>query len=245
MRPAMTTTVPGPHPCPDPAGWLAAAAGRWHAAGDLDSAVRAVVTDTAGLLPEGAAVSVTLLAAGRRPRDPVASDATAASLDTVQVGSGEGPLVTALGGTPDGSADLAHDPRWSCFAGHAAAAGVRAVVCLPLDTGREVIGALSVYGAGPGAPADPAALAPVAGHAALALRAVQRIEHLTTAVASRDVIGQAKGVLMERYRITSDAAFGILVRASQDTHRKVRDVAALVTETGEAPGTAGYADVDR
>jgi hypothetical protein len=40
---------------------------------------------------------------------------------------------------------------------------------------------------------------------------------------------------MERYRITADTAFGILVRASQDAHRKVRDVAALVTETGEAP----------
>jgi AmiR/NasT family two-component response regulator len=55
------------------------------------------------------------------------------------------------------------------------------------------------------------------------------------ALDSRDLIGQAKGVLMERYRITADTAFGILVRASQDTHRKVRDVAALVTETGETP----------
>ena len=234
MHPA-TTTVSVRRPCPDPAGWLVAAAGRWHAAGDLDSAVRAVVADTSALVPVGAAVSVTLLGAGRRPRDPVASDGTAAELDAVQVTGGEGPLVAALGGTPAGSPDLTHDLRWPRMARHAAAAGVRTVTCLPLDTGREVLGALSVYGAG----VDDPILAPVAGHAALALRAVQRIEHLTTAVSSRDVIGQAKGILMERYRITSDVAFGILSRASQDTHRKVRDVAVLVTETGEAPGTTG------
>jgi ANTAR domain-containing protein len=244
VRPA-TTSVPVPRTRPDLAGWLATAAGCWHAAADLDSAVRAVVTDTAALLPTGASVSVTLLAASRRAQDPVATGGPAAALDAVQVGSGEGPLVMALGGTPAGSADLARDARWPGLAAHAAAAGVRTVTCLPLDTGREVIGALSLYAAGPGAGPDPADLVPVARHAALALRSVQRIEHLTTALTSRDVIGQAKGVLMERYRITSDAAFGILVRASQDTHRKVRDVAALVTETGEAPGTAPCGDAAR
>jgi hypothetical protein len=44
---------------------------------------------------------------------------------------------------------------------------------------------------------------------------------------------------MERYRITADAAFGILARASQDTHRRLRDVAASVTETGETPQPRG------
>jgi AmiR/NasT family two-component response regulator len=79
----------------------------------------------------------------------------------------------------------------------------------------------------------------VAAQAALALAAVQRTVHLSRALESRDVIGQAKGVLMERYRITADAAFGILARASQDTNRRLPEVAALVTETGEAPPTPG------
>ncbi|MBM7808819.1 hypothetical protein JOD57_004656 [Geodermatophilus bullaregiensis] len=232
MHPA-TTTVPVPRTRLDLAGWLLGAARRWHAAPDADAAVRAVVGDLAALLPAGATVSATLLAAGRRPHEPVASDDRAAALDTAQVATGEGPLAAALGGTPAGSADLGRDARWPALAARAAATGIRTATCLPLDTGREVIGALSVYTVGPGP--DGAVLGTVAGQAALALRAVQRIEHLTTAVASRDVIGQAKGVLMERYRITADAAFGILVRASQDTHRKVRDVAALVTETGETP----------
>ncbi|PRY50005.1 ANTAR domain-containing protein [Geodermatophilus tzadiensis] len=228
---------------PDLDDWLAAAAARWHAADDAGAAVRAVVTDLAALLPADAGVSVVLRGAGHRPRDPVASCDRAATVDAAQVAGGSGPLLEALGGTPAGSADLAGDPRWPQLACAAAATGLRSATCLPLDTGREVIGALSVYAAGE--VPERTALGPVAAHAALALRSVQRIEHLAVALASRDVIGQAKGVLMERYRITADAAFGILVRASQDTHRKVRDVAALVTETGEAPAGPRPADDGR
>ncbi|SDD51586.1 ANTAR domain-containing protein [Geodermatophilus telluris] len=228
---------------PDLDGWLAAAAGRWHAADDADGVVHAVVGDLAALLPADAAVSVVVRGTGRRPRDPVASAPGAATLDAAQVAGGQGPLLEALGGTPAGSADLLQDPRWPRLACTAAATALPTATCLPLDTGREVLGALSVYATGE--VPERATLAPVAVHAALALRSVQRIEHLAVALASRDVIGQAKGVLMERYRITAEAAFGILTRASQDTHRKVRDVAALVTETGEAPGDPRSADDGR
>ncbi len=236
MRP-VTTTVPHPRVRPDSA-WLLAATRRWHAAADAPTAVRAVLTDVAALLPAGASASLTLLGTGRRPVEPQGDAGPAAALDAVQVGTGEGPLLAALDGAPAGSADLGRDLRWPALAVPAAAAGVRAVTCLPLDTGVEVLGALSVYATGTGPGADRSVLLLVAGHAALALSAVQRTGNLAVALDSRDVIGQAKGVLMERYRITADTAFGILVRASQDTHRKVRDVASLVTETGEAPGPA-------
>ncbi|SNS20890.1 ANTAR domain-containing protein [Geodermatophilus saharensis] len=227
------TTVPRPRP--DLAGWLLAAARRWHAAEDPEAAVRAVLDDVATLLPPDASVALTLLGTGRRPVAPQGDTGPAAGLDAVQVGRGQGPLLAALAGTPAGSGDLGRDLRWPLLAGAAAAAGVRAATCLPLDTGAEVIGALSVYATGAGPGADRATLVPVAGQVALALHTVRRTTNLVVALDSRDLIGQAKGVLMERYRITADTAFGILVRASQDTHRKVRDVAALVTETGETP----------
>lgn len=233
----VTTTVPRPRA--DLSGWLLSAARRWHAAEDLPAAVRAVLDDVATLLPPGASASVTLLGNGGRPVAPQDDRGPASVLDTVQVRGGDGPLLTALAGTASGSGDLGRDLRWPDLAAAAAAAGVRAVTCLPLDTGRELLGALSVYATGPGAGADRATLVPVAGQAALALHTVRRTTNLTVALASRDLIGQAKGVLMERYRITADTAFGILVRASQDAHRKVRDVAALVTETGEAPRPGG------
>ena len=235
MLPAPTV----PRPRPDLTGWLLPAVRRWHAAGDVDAAVRAVLADLAPALPAAASASVTLLGTGRRPVPPAGGPGPAAALDAVQVAGGEGPLAAALTGTPSRSADLRCGLRWPALAAAAGASGVRTATCLPLDTGREVVGALSVYvtGAGPGA--DRALLTAVAGHAALALDAVRRTANLAVALESRDVIGQAKGVLMERYRITADTAFGILVRASQDTHRKVREVAALVTETGIAPETDG------
>ena len=62
---------------------------------------------------------------------------------------------------------------------------------------------------------------------------------LQQAVASRDVIGQAKGILMERERLTADQAFDVLRRASQHVNLKLRDVAERVTETGERPPTPG------
>ncbi|MGY1780160.1 ANTAR domain-containing protein [Geodermatophilus sp. SYSU D01036] len=230
-----TTTTTPLHARLDLAGWLLGAVRGWHARDDAGPAARAVADDLAAVLPEACSVAVTLLGPGRSPAAPVGSAGPAAGLDAAQLRLSEGPLCAALAGTPAGSADLGRDLRWPALADRAAAAGVQRATCLPLDTGSEVVGALSVYVAGPGPGPDRATLTPVAGHAALALRTVRRTVHLTVALDSRDVIGQAKGVLMERYRITPDAAFGILVRASQDTGRKVRDVARLVTETGEAP----------
>ena len=56
--------------------------------------------------------------------------------------------------------------------------------------------------------------------------------HLNTALASRDVIGQAKGILMERCKITATQAFALLVRVSMDTNRRVHEVAEYLTDTG-------------
>ena len=62
-----------------------------------------------------------------------------------------------------------------------------------------------------------------------------KVEGLEEALLSRDVIGQAKGILMERLHITSDQAFEELRSVSQKQNRKVRDIAAEVAETGEWP----------
>ncbi len=240
----VATTVPVTEP-EQLACWLVTAARRWHAAEDPGATVRAVLADVATLLPPGASVSVTLLGTGRRPVAPPRDAGPAAALDALQVARREGPLLDALAGTAAGSGDLAGDLRWPALAAQVAATGVRTATCLPLDAGCGVVGALSVYATGAGPDVDRAVLVPVAGQAALALSTVRRVANLTVALDSRDLIGQAKGVLMERYRITADTAFGILVRASQDTHRKVREVAGMITETGEAPHPAPTGDDGR
>ncbi|MET8360546.1 ANTAR domain-containing protein [Micromonospora sp. NPDC005171] len=61
----------------------------------------------------------------------------------------------------------------------------------------------------------------------------QRQQQLTQAVATRDLIGQAKGILMERHKLTGDQAFGLLLRVSQHTNTKLGEVAAYLVRTGE------------
>jgi AmiR/NasT family two-component response regulator len=65
--------------------------------------------------------------------------------------------------------------------------------------------------------------------------ALARAEHLQTAMASRAAIEQAKGILMERYKLSADQAFQALARASMAANTKLRDVADQVVETGEFP----------
>jgi len=100
----------------------------------------------------------------------------------------------------------------------------------PADEGGELLGVLVLYAEarfGPGA-AEPAALLARAAVAAIAAEreAACRERQLRTAMESRDVIGQAKGVLMAQSGLDADSAFRVLVRASQRQNRKLRDVAA-------------------
>ncbi|KQS54705.1 hypothetical protein ASG36_19800 [Geodermatophilus sp. Leaf369] len=75
----------------------------------------------------------------------------------------------------------------------------------------------------------------LASHAAIALAGAQREEGLYGRMTHRDAIGQAKGILMERYKVTADEAFGLLVRSSSVTNRKLRDIADDLASTGTLP----------
>ena len=72
-----------------------------------------------------------------------------------------------------------------------------------------------------------------AAHAAIALAGAQEEAHMRVALDNRDVIGQAKGILMERHKLTPDQAFVLLARASQENNVKIRDLAVLIATTGE------------
>ncbi|WP_158550687.1 ANTAR domain-containing protein [Geodermatophilus sp. TF02-6] len=198
-----------------------------------------MVDTVVSALPEGAWASVSLVGPGRRLRPGAASDSRAERLDLLQCRIRQGPVVDAAAGATVDSADLAADPRWPRVASAAREEGAGSVTTVALRGDVRPLGALTVYGP-THVPWRAHSSAPfvrlAAAHAAVAVRASRQVRWLTAAVASRDLIGQAKGVLMERFRITEDAAFGILVKASQDTQRKLRDVAAVVTETGETPG---------
>jgi AmiR/NasT family two-component response regulator len=115
-------------------------------------------------------------------------------------------------------------------------------LALPLNES----GALNLYARLPGAfgVVDRAKAVILASLADLALSVAhshedetRRSDNLNLALATREVIGQAQGILMERERITPDQAFDILRRASQHLNRKLRDVAQDLVDTGERPET--------
>jgi hypothetical protein len=103
-------------------------------------------------------------------------------------------------------------------------------------------GSLNAYAVAPNAFNDEAVEIGLilAAHASVAVRAIRERDaaeqlgsHLHNALASRDVIGQAKGILMERLRITPEDAFDMLKRSSQRLNLKLREIAQSLTETGE------------
>src|SRR3954447_14519320 len=147
---------------------------------------------------------------------------------------GEGPCLSAVAQTDRvWVPDVARDPRWPRFASRAAAWGVRSMICTPLVLGTTVLGSLSLGSAAVDAfDEESASLAAIfAAHTTTALAAAEGRRQLSAAISSRDIIGQAKGILMERYQISADAAFGVLVRTSQNTNVKLRDVAVELCES--------------
>lgn len=131
--------------------------------------------------------------------------------------------------------DTRSDPRWPSFMAEARQLGVLSQLCIPLWVDERCLGTLSLY-AGESAAftgLDERITAMFATMAALALAAAQQAEQLRAAVLNRDLIGQAKGILMERHRITADAAFALLAGASQHRNIKLSEVAADLVATGE------------
>jgi GAF domain-containing protein len=143
--------------------------------------------------------------------------------------------------------DMRTEQRWPDYAQHAAAKGVRSSLSVPLPFQGATIGALDTYAGRPHAfgEADVALaeevalwLAVAVGNAEAAARTEEDLAHMRKAMLSRAVIEQAKGILMERHKVTDDQAFTILARASQQSNLKLRDVAADLVQTGALLGGA-------
>jgi GAF domain-containing protein len=177
---------------------------------------------------------------------PVHTDPIVDEIDALQHETGEGPCLDAISQRQIFYADdAADDPRWPRFGPQASAAGIRSVLALPLTTNAS-LGALNLYARYPAAfgvvdRAKGVILASLAGLAVSAAHSHEdeerRADHLNAALGTREVIGQAQGILMERERISAAQAFDVLRRASQHLNRKLRDVAQDFVDTGQRPET--------
>jgi GAF domain-containing protein len=209
----------------------------------LEPTLEAIITSAVAVHPAARDAGVILLVRGRLTPQAVTGRAPH-DLDLRQQETGEGPCVEAASTQRAIIVrDTRDDARWPRFCAAAQACGVGSMLCVPLWSGERRLGALSLYADQPHAfsERDVRLIELLAALAALTLAEAQQAEQLRAAIASRDLIGQAKGILMERFGMDSEAAFGALVRVSQELNLKLSAIARHLTETGEFPGAAGPA----
>ncbi|GHH69064.1 transcriptional regulator [Streptosporangium violaceochromogenes] len=178
-----------------------------------------------------------LMVVRRREVDTwAASDEVVRHVDQTQYDTGQGPCLDAIHDHHTVRlADMTSERRWPKFTERVTRLGVMSMLSFQLYVQRDTLRALNLYSRTRGAFDDDSEHVGLlfASHAAVALSGAQQQEHLARAAAVRDLIGQAKGILMERHRVTADQAFALLVRASQRTNTKLADIARYLTETGE------------
>ncbi|MDG4667002.1 ANTAR domain-containing protein [Mycobacterium sp. 236(2023)] len=165
----------------------------------------------------------------------MASTARVASqLDDVQLQCQEGPCLTAaVADCTVRCPDLRTESRWPQFASAAIELGVYSVLSFQLYTHDGGAGALNLLGDRPQVftRETETAGAMLATHAAIALAANAKQHQFESALASRDTIGQAKGILMERFGVDAVGAFDLLKRLSQETNAPLRDLAAQLVNS--------------
>jgi ANTAR domain-containing protein/GAF domain-containing protein len=215
-------------------------------AGSVDRTLSSVV-DLAVATIDGCDLAGVFLLDGNVVTTPAHTDPLVIATDVLQHRVGEGPCLDAIAHRMAFYAeDLSGgDQRWPTFCPQAAALGLRSVLALPLSA-NDHLGAINLYAHLPIAfgVVDRAKAAILASLASLALSVAQSHEDeerrafgLEAALSTREVIGEALGILMERERISADQAFDVLRRASQHLNVKLREIAQNLVDTGENPDT--------
>jgi GAF domain-containing protein len=187
--------------------------------------------------------SVMLLHRGGRAIEIAGTtDALAERADKLQLAAGEGPCVDSARDNAESAVvtDTLTERRWPVWCRRVAEdLGVRSVLSVQLGTPSARVGALNLYAARPGRfDGDDLAVAHVlARHAAVALSRGRHESNLLQAIDARKLIGQAQGMLMERFNLDADRAFAVLRRYSQDNNVKLREVAQRLIDTRQLPST--------
>jgi GAF domain-containing protein len=219
----------------------------------MDSLLQTVADLSKSVMPGNPETSVLLLVRDT-PTTVVHTGQLAMDLDETQYEAGHGPcLHAARTGELTEVPDTRTDRRWTDYMRRAAEHGALSSLSVPLviDEDERVSGALNIYARAPEAFDEDARttatrFGPYAAVAAGNLYAYQTArglaDNLRRALESRAVIDQAKGILMERHKLTADQAFQELVHASMHANRKVRDVADHLVMTGELPAVTPRGD---
>lgn len=221
-----------------------------------DKAVQSIITELAGaltdrasiedmlsklisaslaLVPDADCAKVSLLDNGRLTSIAATSPLTTA-LDSARQSARLGPCLEAIKAHKAVRCDnLGTDGRWPHFASHATTVGVRSVLSSPIHIPGGTGATLSLFAFRADAFGSESETvgAMLAKHAAIALINEKTERQFRAALASRDTIGQAKGMIMERFGVDARRAFAMLRTISQETNTSVRDLAVRFVDTGK------------
>jgi hypothetical protein len=216
---------------------------------DLEQTLGEIVASAVRTVPGVDAGSISMYRDGRiETRHPTSEEI--GRLDDTQSELHQGPCITAIDDPPASGIVVAQDLAgadaecWPRFAPHVVDAGYRALMSTQLSIEGGGRAALNLYSATPHAfDSHARTLAGLFGiQAALLLYGSQQATHLQRAVDSRDLIGQAKGILMERFEVDAGTAFQMLVKSSQDTNMKLTAVARWLARSTGDPGAESRSD---
>ncbi|MSW71049.1 MAG: ANTAR domain-containing protein [Actinobacteria bacterium] len=193
------------------------------------------------IIPGCHAAGICVVHRGERIDTHAASDDLVRRIDALQHELSEGPCLDALRKDHTVvSDDLATDARWPSWGPQVVdQVGLSSSVSYRLYSTDKDLGALNLYGTEASAftSEDIADGLALAAHVAVALAAAQEVEHLEHAMRGRTVIGQATGILMERFDLAPERAFSVLSRMSQQKNVKLRAIADEIVTTRKLPTT--------
>ena len=223
---------------------LSALARDLEAKDDPDAMLAAMVAAAVDMIPGAEEGSISVIAGRQRVTSHAPTGQLPVLVDAIQQEAQQGPCLDAVYEQHTVRVDdLASEYRWPAFATRASATGAASMLSLQLYVEGDNLGALNLYSRTPDAFTDESEQVGLlfAAHAAIAYVGVRKESQLAQALTNRDVIGQAKGILMERYKITDQRAFLVLTRLSQASNRKLHDIAAELVRHGTVPGMGASA----
>lgn len=227
----------------DLAAWFADMGRDLLARGDVADTLNEICRLAVAAIDACQAAGISQVHRGQRIETPAATTKVAENLHTLQYELNDGPCMDAAWEEHTIQIDdMTGEQRWPAFAAEAARTGVRSMLCFQLFTHKDTMGALNLFSDRPHAfdEHDQELGLIFASHAAIALAGAQTEASLTSAIQTRQHIGEAVGILSERHDITTHDAFRMLAKASQHHNIRLRELAdRLVTsENDRRPGSA-------
>lgn len=200
---------------------------------DTESTLQSIVDGAVAVVVGARWAGISLITAGKKVIPRVPSDPLVAELDGLQSSLNEGPCIDALREHQTVRIDdMTTETRWLRFTSAAVERGVYSSLSFQLFVNSRNLGSLNLYGNEPGVFGEESVHIGglLAQHASVALVGATGMSQMHAALTSRDDIGQAKGILMHREKLSGESAFRLLLKTSQDANIKLVEVARWVID---------------